>query len=1191
MTKYSSRRWRIGTVLVATAALGAGAAAPVYADHDEVPADLPKADQLLDTAHQTSGFTGKWFVELSADPVLAGGSSTTISKQQQTFDRQVSDDEVEIQNSFDQTWNGLTVTATAEGLDEITKASNVTGVYPVLVVERPDETPDFTASPDMFSARDLTGASVAQNELGLTGQGVKIGIIDSGIDYDNTVFGGTGVSGESTFPTPKVVAGYDFVGDSFNSDTSDANYDPTPQPDEDPDDCGGHGTHVAGIAAGDDTASELKGVAPDALLGAYRVFGCDGSTDSDIMLQAMERAAKDGMDVVNMSIGASFQTWPNYPTAVAANNMADAGIVVTVSQGNSGERGIFSGGAPSVASKVISVGSVDNTFITLPSFQAADGQVYGYLSASNAPTAPKSGTFELAVYPDGQKTGAVSIGDDSFTGKAVLVSRGTSTFYDKAAAAQADGAAAVIIYNNQAGTINATVAGDPPITIPVVTITQEQGAALEALAAAGDASITWTDQTTASEDPAGGQISSFSSYGLAADLTLKPDVLAPGGNIYSAYPLDAPDGDGSGFATLGGTSMAAPHTAGAAALVLQANPAVSPDQVRTVLQNTANPLELADNTGVVEAKEAIHRQGAGLIDVPDAVAAVTSNRGAGVKSLPSTITPSKISLGDSDSNEPTTLTITNRSDEEVVYTLSADTTPAGTWGPNRYFFSLVGFDPQVTFSADTVTVPAGATRTVEVTIDEPTHFASTATGAQYDLPAGAIYGGYVVLSGSDNTVRQVPFAGLKGDYETDLEFLHSTWTYGDVYSSATLAQAGIPEDRLLFQQPTLARLTACPNGLFFGQECMDSDAEYRLEDADAVYTMADGDVPIVALHLENPVSMFDIQAYHANADGSKGDPVSEYGSVYHSDGAGANSGTAMYLWDGTYYDSANTDTALDVPDGRYILEVTVTKGLGQAQNGENNETWTSPAFVVRSDPNAEPTDQPEPAEPRATLMNSWDSDASTLVGPLAAGVVLVGDWDGDGVDTFMFRNGNKFAYSDGFDTAGGTSSDGLTSSSFHYGRVGDEVLVGDWDGDGKDTLAVRRGNTFYIANTLAGGNADTTFTFGRSGDEVLVGDWDGDGKDTLAVRRGNVFFVNNTLRAGAAETSFAYGRSADALLVGDWDGDGKDTFAVRRGDTYFLTNSLRGGNADATYTVGSATGTVAVGDWDGDGVDTLVLLP
>ncbi|HEY0118457.1 MAG TPA: hypothetical protein VGC04_06735, partial [Cellulomonas sp.] len=195
-------------------------------------------------------------------------------------------------------------------------------------------------------------------------------------------------------------------------------------------------------------------------------------------------------------------------------------------------------------------------------------------------------------------------------------------------------------------------------------------------------------------------------------------------------------------------------------------------------------------------------------------------------------------------------------------------------------------------------------------------------------------------------------------------------------------------------------------------------------------------------------------------------------------------------------------------------------------------------------------------------------------------VVLVGDWDGDGTDTLGVRRGNTYYLTNG--TTGGAAD-----ITFSFGRADDVVLVGDWNGDGKDTLGVRRGNMYYLTNGTTGGAADITFAYGKGGDVVLVGDWNGDGTDTLGVRRSNVYYLTNGTTGGAADITFSYGRADDVVLVGDWDGDGKDTLGVRRTSTYYLTNGTTGGPANITFSYGRGTDVVLVGDWNGDGKDTL----
>ena len=161
------------------------------------------------------------------------------------------------------------------------------------------------------------------------------------------------------------------------------------------------------------------------------------------------------------------------------------------------------------------------------------------------------------------------------------------------------------------------------------------------------------------------------------------------------------------------------------------------------------------------------------------------------------------------------------------------------------------------------------------------------------------------------------------------------------------------------------------------------------------------------------------------------------------------------------------------------------------------------------------------------------------------------------------------------------------SEGFAFGPAATEVYLGDWDGDGVDTFAVRRGNEFLVSNDFSGGEADVRFWYGRADDEVFVGDWDGDGKDTIAIRRGNAFHVRNTLTTGNATQVFWYGRPGETVLVGDWDGNGTDTIAIRRGDQVHVNNALTSGNATRVTVFATDADHVLVGDIDGDGTDTL----
>ena len=1215
-------------------------ASPIHADPPKTPPTPLDPNGLQKKAESTPGFTGKWFVQLASKPTISGGSPQAISSQQKTFGSDVSS-RVQVTEKHSRLWNGVVVKTDKAGLEEVVKASNVKAVFPVLSVATP-KNQKSKVLPQMRRAGAMTGVPYAHKELGLTGKGMKIGIIDTGIDIDHPAFGGSGVPGSAAFPTSKVVAGYDFVGDRYNSDVNSDAYDPNAVPDSVPNDCHGHGTHVAGIAAGNDPTSNFRGVAPNALLGAYRVFGCDGSTDTGVMLTAMERASRDGMNVVNMSIGAPYMTWPEYPTAVAADALVNSGVVLTVSQGNEGDHGTFSGSAPAVSPKAIAVGSVDNNGLLLATFTTADGASYTYMPVDGAAVPPTTGSAQLAAYPDGQKTGAVDLPGKPFEGKVALVARGDSTFAEKAAAAQADGAVGVLIYNNEDGVVRASI--HPTTDLPVGTISKEQGEKLEGLIAKGAGNnpvITWTDKQESIVDPdTATVVSTFSAWGMTADLKLKPDVLAPGGEITSAYPLDKQTAK-KGYTELSGTSMAAPHTAGAAALVLESNPSASPDAVKAVLQNTADPVLLSypiqrGFPSQARIQEPVQHQGAGLIDIPAAVSQANSYAAPGKEKRVSTVTPSKISLGDTDSNDPTELTITNNSDKEKTYTLGSDLNAAGTYGPNTLLQYAPGLNTKVTFSADKVTVPAHSTRTVKATVAPPSSYSSYATGTAVEtkLPYITMYGGYITLKDNDGRLQRIPFAGLNGDYESR-EAISSKWTYGDLYDSQTLSFVGRrPEDKYNVS-PSLVSVSSCPNGRVVASDCADDNAQYaEVTEKDHVYSMKGYDVPRVRLHVETPVKNMKIYVNAVGPDGKRQGQSVPVHQVYDNDGVGADRSFQTFSWDGRIKKGGKLQMA---DDGRYVMSVVVTKGTGHPQSSKDaSERYETPPFVVRSltdadpTPTASPTESPKPtpttaqpsptptdspttaqpsptptdsptespnptpstAQPSPTPTDSPKPSPSPTADPGGSTVTTYTDWTADSAQPATpIGKGAPYAGDftgkgkDGFIVRQGATFT-FEGKSFTYGRADDAVLTGDFDGDGKDSVAVVRGNRIYIKNSLAGGDADAILTYGREGDAFLAGDFDGDGKDSVAVVRGNHIYIKNTLTGGDADADFTYGRKGDAYLVGDWNGDGKDTFAIRRANVYHLRNSLSGGNADATHTFAQPDTAVLTGNWTGSGKHT-----
>lgn len=818
----------------------------------------PSADngEFLDETPQA------WFVELSSPPIADGGNRGATQRDKNNFRQEANRAGVQYseRHAFDTLWNGLSVTVRPSELAKIARLSAVKALYPVEIISIPETSP--LNDPDMGTALAMTGADIAQSELGLSGEGIRVAIMDTGIDYNHPDLGGGWGN--------RVFAGYDFVGDAFNAADPDND---VPQPDDDPMDCNGHGTHVAGIvgadAAGDDG---VTGVAPAVTFGAYKVFGCTGSTFADIMIAAMEMALADNMHVLNMSIGSAFQ-WPQYPTAQASDRLVNRGMVVVASIGNSGANGLYSAGAPGLGEKVIGVASFDNTHVALTTFTISpDDTPIGYGVAAASPLPPTSGTYPMARTgtPASDADACAPLEEGSLDGHVALIRRGTCPFHTKALNAQNAGAEAVVLYNNAAGRFSPTVAGEPPIVIPVVAISDTEGVLIDGRLAAGPVDMTWTDETGMFVNPTGGLISSFSSYGLSPDLTLKPDIGAPGGLIRSTYPIAR-----GSYATVSGTSMSSPHVAGSVALLLEAHPNTSSQAVRGILQNSADPKVWWGNPDL-GFLDNVHRQGAGMVQIDKAVTAQTK------------IEPGKLSLGESEAGPATrTLTIENKSGQAVTYNLSH--VPALSTGSSTFSPSFFTGYASVAFSSTSVTVPAGGSASLDVTIT-----------ANPGLPDRSQYGGYLVFTSDEGTYR-VPYAGFKGDYQSIVALVPTQFGF-----------------------PWLASLSG--------------DSYFNQPDG-ATYSMQDGDIPYILVHLDHQVSKLRMTVEDAHTGRN-------WHRAYDLNYVARNSTSTAFFafaWDGV---TTRGNSNVVVPNGDYVIKLEVLKALGDDSNPAHWETWTSPVITI-----------------------------------------------------------------------------------------------------------------------------------------------------------------------------------------------------------------------------------------------------
>ena len=537
--------------------------------------------------------------------------------------------------------------------------------------------PSRRLSLDNSAANALSGAAAAWTDAGVTGAGVKIAIIDDGIDYTHAMFGGSGdpaayeaddrtIVEPGSFPTAKVVGGYDFVGDAYDAESEDAAV-AVPLPDDDPMACGVHGTHVAGTAAGAgvtadgatfagpytaDSVADLAtgpGSAPEALLYAYKVFGCDGSVEEAIVAAAVDRAVADGVDVINLSLGGPYGSADSVD-ARALDNAALAGVTVVAAAGNEGA-GAYLVGSPSSADSAIAVAALDGSAAAFPGVVLGDTSVSG-VNANDA-ALPVSGTVRVLT----DEFGSLAIGcaaEDYASvvpGDIVVTVRGVCARVDRAVLGEAAGAAAVIMVNDDFGLppFEGAIAG---VTIPFVGVDGFDESAVTALD--GQLLVLTEGEPVVNETYLAP--SDFTSGGpRSGDSAAKPDVTAPGVSILSALV-----GSGTAGARLTGTSMASPHVAGLVALLAEAHPDWSPAQLKAALMGTAQ-------TAAVVAPD-VRLLGTGLVDVRAALSSpllITTADGRDSASfgvIRSAGGPDGVTVSDE-------LNVTNTSGGPVVYRL------------------------------------------------------------------------------------------------------------------------------------------------------------------------------------------------------------------------------------------------------------------------------------------------------------------------------------------------------------------------------------------------------------------------------------------------------------------------------------------------------------------------------------------
>ena len=851
---------------------------------------------------------------------------------------------VSVEREYANVLDGFALKAPAGALDAIRRASGVqsafierdTPIADAIGIDAEGATPAPRVAgqnPDNLSAQLMMHA----DQLTQKGEGTVVAVIDTGVEMTHPAFSGT-LTGTPAMTAADVEAltpqlGMGKTGIYYNEkfpfayDYADDDNDAMPSPG----DYGSHGTHVAGITAGD--ADQIVGVAPEAQIIVAKVSrSVEGDIPDSALLAALDDMVVLHPDVINLSLGqlGGMDNEADSVYATVFKSLQDAGITVNAAAGNhySAGYGNLSGKnlpyasdpdsstqcEPATYSSVVSVASMDN-LLSYNAFTAAGKDIAyqrarGFNGEKVAELSEMTpGTYE---YVDGGFASEEDVAalkakyPDGLAGKFVLVSRGQMTFQKKIENLAPLNPAGILVYNNVAGD-SLMIMSVTTLDVPAAFISNESG---KAMLEAADHHLTLVDGKTVTPS-ATYSMSDFSSWGVTPDLRLKPEVTAPGGNIYSAI-LDGK------YDHLSGTSMATPQMAGVSAVVLQrvqSDPLFASmsarqkaDVVQNLIMGTATPVvDPAQDSGAYYSPR---KQGAGLVN---ALAATTSSVYPTVVGAPEPSRP-KADLGDGTTGWHFDVTLHNLSGVEATYELSSQALSEIVDGG---FFTGSATDWRgkgvtVTYSGAaagsgegaSVTVPASGEVTVGVDIAPGSEFASYVAD---NAPNGTFLDGFVRFASKTDGEPDlaVPYLGFYGDWGKAPIFdaLAST---GGAHTFASGIVNGVTGDSLGYNP--LIKV-----GERTGDPKADRYVISRSEASGAPTVLEPRTGTLRSVHTLNTV--------YADAAGK---PVASY-VTHQAWKSGVNPGTGKMTWVEDGHDSTSLDARAeafkDLPDGEYTLRL------------------------------------------------------------------------------------------------------------------------------------------------------------------------------------------------------------------------------------------------------------------------------
>ncbi|MEH7610550.1 S8 family serine peptidase [Gottfriedia acidiceleris] len=660
-----------------------------------------------------------------------------------------------ITKTYKTAFNGAAITLPANQVKELLKSDAVKTIYKDVTFNIDpikEDVPTDVGSKITTSVDSIPYLYVDKlHKEGITGKGVKVGVLDTGIDYNHPDL-------KDAFK-----GGYDFVDN--DNDPMEATYKDW-QASNQPESNGNgtyyteHGTHVTGTIVGqnkNDSEVSVEGVAPDADLYMYRVLGPYGSGSSENVIAGIDKAVQDGMDVINLSLGAGIND-PYYPTSTAINYAVLNGVTAVVSAGNSGPKA-YTLGSPGTAAFALTVGASDVP-TTISTFE---GKVEGGWSTDLVSMARSFADHFNSLEGKSLELVDVELGtlDDyknkNVTGKIAFVQRGNFALVDKVKFAKQNGAKAVIMYNNGDGHVGYNL-GESMEYIPAFSMTKKAGEELKAKIANGNTIFTFANLKEKSTE--GDKLADFSSRGpVNGNFQMKPEITAPGVSVLSTVPSyianhNTPEDYKYAYQRMDGTSMASPFAAGVAALLLGQNPNLQPADVKSILMNTADKLNgdysvFEVGAGRVDPYQALHTQTE--IKVQDETLIPVGNELLKAKNETGGLSFSKqVVKNDSQLKVKKDIEFKNNSDKKKTFDVKVVDNANGKNGLQE--------NGVVLDISNSIKVDKNTVKTVKATLTVP----STAKIGFYE--------GYVLITNSEDKTEQyrIPFSFKKSDEGFDM---------------------------------------------------------------------------------------------------------------------------------------------------------------------------------------------------------------------------------------------------------------------------------------------------------------------------------------------------------------------------------------------------------------------------------------